>query len=361
MSRNSLNLIDLVKEHLGGDFNNRMSLLLGERADKTRSGINAAIPGLLSTFDNAASTPDGAKRLSSAVDDADDSVLGNISSMFGSGSGSWINRGSGILSSLLGGTALSSLSGNIGRSSGLSGRAVTMLLGFLGPVILGVLKKEKQARGLDSAGLSNLLAAQRGDISAAVPESTFRTEGERVEPGYGREPLRDVTETESGPRDTGRYGEPYRAGTREPARRSGLGWLLPLALLLIALGLIWHYGSRRTAAGREEPGGLAQVTGLKDQLTSTQASALGILRGIKDPASADAAATRIQALNSSLDQIHNTFDSLPSESKGAVSSYMPSVVDRLRPEVDRVMNIPGVSDRIGPQLTEMWSKFQSFS
>src|SRR5262245_2276257 len=140
MSRNSMNLIDLVKEYLGGDFTNRMSLLLGERADKTRRGINTAIPGLFSAFDNAASTPDGASWLSSAVDDADDSMLGNVSSMFGAGSGSWINSGSGILGSILGGGTLSGLSDSIGRSTGLSGKSVTMLLGFLGPLLLGVLR-----------------------------------------------------------------------------------------------------------------------------------------------------------------------------------------------------------------------------
>src|SRR5262249_19534711 len=307
------------------------------------------------------STPDGARRLSSAVDDADDSILGNVGTMFGAESSSWINRGSGILSSILGGSRLSALSGEVGRSSGLSGRAVTMLLGFVGPLALGVLKREIQTRGLDSTGLSNLLAAQRSNISAAMPERTFKTAGEGAELGYGREPLRDVTTDERGPRDTDRYGETYRPGTREPTRRSRLGWLLPLALLLIALGLIWHYASRRTSAGREETGGLAQVARLKDQLISTQAAAIGTLRSIKDPASADAAAPRIRALNSTLDQMHSTFDSLPSGSKSAVSSFMPSVVDRLRPEVDRVMNIPGVSDRIGSQLTEMLSKFQSFS
>src|SRR5215831_20059758 len=58
MSRNSINLIDLVKEYLGGDFTNRMSFLLGERTDKTKQGINTAIPGLFSAFHDAASTPD---------------------------------------------------------------------------------------------------------------------------------------------------------------------------------------------------------------------------------------------------------------------------------------------------------------
>jgi Bacterial protein of unknown function (DUF937) len=356
MSRNSLNLVDLVKGYLSGDFTNKMSSLLGESTDKTRSGINAAIPGLLSVFDNAASTPEGARRLSSAVDDADDSMLGTIGTMLGPGSSSWIERGSGVLGSLLGSSALSALSGDVGSSTALSGKAVTMLLGFLGPLILGVLKREKQTRGLDSTGLSNLLASQRSVISAATPEGMFKTAGKRTEPVYGRAPLREVTE------------ETYRPRTRpEPVKRNRPGWILPLALLLVGLGLIWHYASRATYtpstvhAGREETGVPDPAANVKDEINSAQASAYRILRSITDPVSADVAAPRIRALNTRLDQTYSTFDSLPAGSKRAVSSFMPSVEERIRAEIGRVMKIPGVSDRIGSLLSEMLSKFQRFS
>ena len=121
MAGNSLNLIELAKGYLTGDFKNKLSSLLGESRERTESGLNAAVPGFLSGLDSTASTPDGARRLSSAVDNADEGILSNIGSMFGMGSLSDI--GTGPLQSILGMGGLSELTGNIGRASGLSGKS----------------------------------------------------------------------------------------------------------------------------------------------------------------------------------------------------------------------------------------------
>src|SRR5215467_3145590 len=107
MASNSLNLIEMAKEYLTGDFNDRLSSLLGESRDKTMSGLNAAVPGLLSGLDSSASTPDGARRLASAVDNADEGVLTDVGSMLRRGSLGGI--GSGPLQSILGGSGLSEL------------------------------------------------------------------------------------------------------------------------------------------------------------------------------------------------------------------------------------------------------------
>jgi LysM repeat protein len=230
MANDSLNLVDLVQRYLPGDFAGKMSSLLGERRDKAQAGINASVPGLLAALGLVASTTDGARRLSSAVDDTDPGILTDIGGMLGKDSRSFMDRGSGILQSILGGTGLSDLSGRIAGSSGLSGRAVTSLLGFLAPLILGVLRKEKLSRGLDSLGLANLLASQRSNIAAAMPEGMLgRTER-----------IREVGEGYKAPR-TART-ETYT--TREPAKHSWLSWVLPLALLAGLLGLVWQLTSR---------------------------------------------------------------------------------------------------------------------
>src|SRR5215831_4752012 len=110
MASNSLNLVEMAKEYLTGDFKDRLSALLGESRDKTQSGLNAAVPGLLSGLDSSTSTPDGAERLASAVDNADEGVLTNVGSMFRRGSVGEI--GSGPLQSILGGGGLSDLTDN---------------------------------------------------------------------------------------------------------------------------------------------------------------------------------------------------------------------------------------------------------
>src|SRR5262249_12010687 len=146
----------------------------------TQMGIDAAIPGLLGGFENAASTPDGARRLTSAVEQSDTGILSSLGSILGGSTGSSAN----LLQSLLGVGGLSELIGNIGRTSGLSRNGVGSLLGVLAPIVLSVLKRVVQSRNLDSAGLSNLLASQKSNIAAAMPEG-MRT-GEFREETYPR-------------------------------------------------------------------------------------------------------------------------------------------------------------------------------
>jgi hypothetical protein len=234
------NIVELVKGYLTGDVKDRISSFLGESNERTQSGIDAAVPGLLSGFTTAASTPDGAQRLASAVDKGNEGILSNLTSILGKGYSS--DTGSGLLQSILGSGGLSELTGLIGKSSGLSGSATSTLLSFLAPVAIGALKKLKLSGGLDSAGLSSLLASQKNNIAAALPEGMREGVREPVE-----EPLRT-------PRAIHQPIQPeaYAAAGAEH-RRSSAGWILPLVILAILAGLIWRWSTMHSVrAGREE-------------------------------------------------------------------------------------------------------------
>lgn len=226
MAENSLNLVDMVKGYLTGDMGNKISSLLGESPEKTQMGIDAAIPGLLAGFKNTATTADGAQRLTSAVEQSDTGILSNLGSIFGKST----YPSSGLLQSLLGVGGLSELIGNIGRTSGLSRNGVGTLLGVLAPIVMSVLKRVMQSRNLDSAGLSNLLASQKNNFATAMPEEMRM--GEISEETY-----------------------PRAAAAPSETRKSGLGWVLPLAILVLLGGLLW-YGSSRSPvrAGRDDAG-----------------------------------------------------------------------------------------------------------
>jgi len=261
MSSSSLNLVELAKGYLTRDFTDKLSSHLGESSEKTQLGLNAAIPGVLSRLDGAASTPDGAKRLNSTVDHSDEGILSNIGSMFGRDS----SVGIGSLQSILGAGGLSELTGNIGRTSGLPGKAVSTMLSFVAPVIFGMLRKLKLSRGLDASGLSSLLASQRGNIESAMSE-----------------PRREYTsETYTTPRAVphARMTETYANPERE-RRRSSLAWIVPLALAGL-LGLIWwghhptvhaghdEYGvAERTAREKMNVGQMASLEALKSKYQS---------------------------------------------------------------------------------------------
>ena len=111
---------------------------------------------------------DGADKLSRAVDDADDGLLGDLTKAFGGGS-SFADKGIGILGSLLGSGTAGDLAGVIGRVAGLGGGASKSMLGMLVPVVMGALKTAKKEKQLDASGLAELLKGQEKNISSAMP------------------------------------------------------------------------------------------------------------------------------------------------------------------------------------------------
>jgi LysM repeat protein len=273
MADTSMNLVDTVKAYMTGDFGNRASSLLGESKDRTHLAIAAAIPAILALFDKTASTAEGARTLSSVVDSTDDGILSNIGSLFGRSA----DLGTGTLRTLFGGGALSDLSDNTARVSGLPAKSVTTLLGILAPIALAVLRRLKQSRQLDAFGLANLLAGQRANITAAMPEG--------MRESY-REPIREATEeTYRTARPTPvRTTETYSAKSSEP-EKSSLGWILPLALLAGLLGLIWYWSTRPAVrAGREESSVSERVARLKGGDATGRMASLEALKAKYDPA-----------------------------------------------------------------------------
>jgi hypothetical protein len=184
MLGNSFNLVDMIREYLTDDFTTRMSSNLGETRDKTHAALNAAVPGILDAFDRAASTPDGARRLSSAIDDTDDSILNNAAGTFGKN----VPREAGpsLLQDVLGGVGFSDVSATVRRASGLSGRSISLMLGSLVPLVLSVLKRAIYARGLASSDVARFLSSQRAHIDAAIPDPSRErnTRGVTGAPGF---------------------------------------------------------------------------------------------------------------------------------------------------------------------------------
>jgi hypothetical protein len=255
MSGNSFNLIDLVRGHLTDTFTNRLASALGENKDQTHSALSGAVPRLLSALDNSASTSDGARRLTSAIEGFDDSVLDNTAGLFGKGVSPDTNLET--LRSAMGSGGFSDLTGALGRSSGFSGRNVSSIIAYLAPIVLGVIKRAMRSRGLKFSDIANFLAGQRANISTAMATE--------MPP---RETLREVNEeTYTGPRATSRIrtSETYTEAAAEP-RGGGASWILPLALLAGVLGMIWYLASRPTThAGFEDKTTTGRVTGLHDE------------------------------------------------------------------------------------------------
>ena len=138
-----MNIVQLILKLLGGNVLNQLAESLGLERQKAETGIKAAIPGLLAVLTGMSRSSDGADKLSRAVDDADDGLLGDLTKAFGGGA-SFADKGIGILGSLLGSGTAGDLAGVIGRVAGLGGGASKSMLGMLVPVVMGALKRRRK-------------------------------------------------------------------------------------------------------------------------------------------------------------------------------------------------------------------------
>src|SRR4051812_10084852 len=103
-------LLSLITQSLTPDVIARIAAALGLDRMVAQKAIGGAIPALLSSLANVASTPTGAKQLSSAVTQQPPGVLDSFKNLLGGpGQTAFTDSGSGMLSGLLGGETLGAL------------------------------------------------------------------------------------------------------------------------------------------------------------------------------------------------------------------------------------------------------------
>jgi len=165
----AINLVSLIMQFLTPDMIGRIASALGLDHNNTQTAIGAAIPGLLAGLSGVAAQPGGAQKL---VDTArqQTGALGNFASMIGGANrSSLIEKGSQMLSSLLGGQEQTALAGAVGKYAGLGQNASASLLGTLAPVVMGTIGQQQGARSLDAGNITTLLSSQKDNIAAALP------------------------------------------------------------------------------------------------------------------------------------------------------------------------------------------------
>jgi hypothetical protein len=300
-------------QYLTPDMVGRMAAALGLNRSDAQSGVSAAVPALLASFCGLADKPGGAQSLVNTIKQQS-GIADNFASMIGgSNQASFVDRGTSLLTSLLGSSDSSSLASAVGRFAGLGQSKATSLLGMLAPLVMGLIGKQIGTRGIDVGSLTSLLASQRDQIAQAMPggmgqmlESTglaaasagpqvSRASDYRSTPPE-REYARSSSDQYRTASDQYRSSSdrPYPTSTPRPTERSTVRaetgvpnwvyWLLPL---LVLGGLLWYLLNRpheeqharveqpgQTTEQRQIPQQQPQTTGqAPSQPTTTQPSA----------------------------------------------------------------------------------------
>jgi len=173
-------LQDLLGPQQGNEAVQEISSNVGAEPAAVNTAIQAALPVILGSLANNASTPQGAQSLDTALEqDHDGSVLDNLG-----GLGSMIFGGQqeaatpprqadagGILGHILG-TNQAPVVQEASNESGLGAGQVAQILMMLAPIVMGYLGRQKQQQGVGADGLGGLLGGLLGGQAAAAPQSS---------------------------------------------------------------------------------------------------------------------------------------------------------------------------------------------
>ena len=236
-------LLDSVKDYLTPDVMRKIGSAAGETPENTKRAMDNIVPTLLFGAAKVADSPGGDNQLMSLINKqtSDGNILSNLAGQLSGESAAQglMNSGRDAAKALFGGK-LNSVIDTLARSLGLKSSSIASLLSIAAPIVLGVLGKERSARGLGASGLASLLSGERNILSQILPAGLGSVLG------WG-----DGGRTEERIADTVGY-DPARAAYGTVAREKGTDWWLWPVLGLAALGLLLYSFWLRPAIVPEE-------------------------------------------------------------------------------------------------------------
>ena len=360
------NVVSLVMQFLTPDMVGRIATALGFDRNKAQSAISGAVPALLAAFNGVATQPGGAQKLADAARQQTSS-LGNFASVLAAGGqSSLLDKGSQLLSSLVGGQDQNALIGAIAKFTGLGQGASGSPLGMLAPIVMGTIGQHQSAAGgLDAKGIANLFASQKDNIAAALP-SGFGSllsgtgllnslgDAARTATAAGSEATRAAT---SAARAVGETSQ-RAAGAAAAASSNWLYWLVPIAA---AVALLVYFAVRPTEQVVQQGMNQAQnlVVGGLDigkQITNSVASVRTTLDGVSDVASAQAALPKLQEVTAQIDKTGGAVGQLSAEQRRLLLSLVKPLMPAVNQLCDKVLAIPGVAEVLKPSVDTLKAK-----
>jgi len=357
----AVNLVSLIMQFLTPDMIGRIASALGLDRSNAQTAIGAAIPGLLAGLSGVAAQPGGAQKLVDTVRQQT-GVLGSFANMIGaSGQSSLIEKGSQILSSLLGSRDQTALAGAVGKYAGLGQNASGSLLGMLAPTVMGAIGQQQGTRSLDAGGIASLLSSQKDNIAAALPAGFANLLGgsglldslggaARTATAAAGQTARVTTSAARAIGDTG-----------QRATAVSLNWLYWLIPLLAALAVLIYLFAKPAEQVAQQ--GVTAVQGLTvggldigKQVTDSITNLRTTLTGITDASSAQAALPKLREVTAQIDKVDGLLGQLSPEQRRVLAGVVNPLMPSLNQLFDKVLAIPGVAELLKPTIDALRAK-----
>jgi hypothetical protein len=371
-------LVSVVMQFLTPDMIAKIASALGLDRSVAQKAIGGAVPALLSSLGDVASTPNGARQLANFVtQQQQQGSLETLKNLIdGSGQNTLAETGSSMLSGLFGSGTVDTMAQSIGKFAGIDAGSGKSILGMLGPVVLGVLGQQQRSASLDATGLASLLGSQKGQIAAAIPSGLADQLSAAGLIDKAEASLRSgaAAASTAGSRIAGASQAAY--ATTRAATSQWAYWLLALAILG---GLAWYALGRNEgekAAELPRPAAVRPATGtvgmapadltvggvnLANQVNSSIGALRSTLPSITDVASAQAALPKLHDATAQLNDVGNLAAKLTPEGKSALAKLIAAARPSIDQMCDKVLATPGVGDVAKPAIDELRGKLETLS
>jgi hypothetical protein len=379
------NLVSVVMQFLTPDMIAKIASVLGLDRNVAQKTIAGAIPALLASLADVASTPNGARQLTNTLTQQSGSLESLRNLVGGAGQNLVADSGSNMLAGLFGSGTLDTMAQTMGKFAGIGEGTSKSMLGMLGPVVLGALGQQQRSMGLDASGLASLLTSQKDQIAAAMPSGladqlsaaglidgatgSLRSGAAAASAAGGRF-------AEASERTVSRAGQTASAAARTTAASQWPYWLIAAVVLG---GLAWFALGRSgedtvaqvspPSTTRTAPGtvGLAPTDltvggmNLANQINSSVGSIRTVLPGITDAASAEAAVPKLKEATAQLNEVSSRATQLSPEGKSTLVKLIVAVTPTISQMCDKVLATPGAGAIAKPAIDELRGKLDALA
>jgi len=379
------NLVSVVMQFLTPDMIAKIASVLGLDRNIAQKAIAGAVPALLASLADVASTPNGARQLTNTLTQQSGSLESLKNLVGGAGQNLLADSGSNMLSGLFGGGTLDTMAQTIGKFAGIGEGTSKSMLGMLGPVVLGSLGQQQRSMGLDASGLASLLTSQKDQIAAAIPSglaSQLNAAGlidganESLRSGAAAASAAGGRIAEASERTISGAGQ---AASALAGRTAVPQWPYWLVAAVVLGGLAWFALGRTgedtvaqvspPATTRTAPGtvGLAPTDltvggmNLANQINASVGSIRALLPGITDAASAQAALPKLKEAVAQLNEVSSRATQLSPEGKSTLVKLIVVATPTINQMCDKVLATPDAGDIAKPAIDELRGKLDALT
>ncbi len=338
------NFVTLVKQELGNNFLDQIQKFLGESKDKTQNSLDQAIILLVGAFSDSS---DSIKNQTLKNPDyPEDNLVENFADLMNKDEHiSLVNKGTNLLTSLLGNNNLANISRTIADSNEIKYQSASTLIALITPLIVGIIRQQNKNNEL---GTNSRLDVPHEQKSNLVQQPTI-IEMDKSEDLEKQESLNN-----------------------ENNNRLRFGKLMWIPLFVV-IGLSAYFFLPTLLPQDTE----LDVATIVDQLADESSSADYINIGndlsniinnitdnlilITDAESAASALPEFKKASTKLDSLIERFNQLSDSAKSTTANIAENKITALQPVIERVSKIPAANPIVMPVLNSILQKLTVFS